>query len=80
MVDSIYATLENRKVVLDRVRVPEIAAYIFVNRVVDGAVACVLFRWLLIDWRFVGHEVQRAVDLSEQNGLESLGSDVSDVE
>jgi hypothetical protein len=33
-----HATLEDRKVALNRVRVPEIAAHVFLDAVVDAAV------------------------------------------
>ena len=54
---AIDGTLENRKVVLDRVGVPEVRADIFLRAVVDGAVPGELATDRPIDRAFVGHQV-----------------------
>ena len=63
LVDASDAALEDAVIVLDGVGVPEAAAHVFLDRVIDRAMACVLAAGLLVDARFVGHQVGLAVDL-----------------
>ena len=54
---SHHAALEKGEIGLDGIRVPEIAAHIFVDAVVDGDVAGELATRFDVDPGFVGHEV-----------------------
>src|SRR5690606_26889397 len=49
------AALHDREIVLDRIGVPELAAHVFLDRVIDGTVPVELATDALVDRRFVGH-------------------------
>ena len=80
LVHAVDAALQDAEIVLDRVGVPEATADVFLDRVIDRAVADELAAYLNVGTGFIGHKVAFAVDLSNQDRAQGLGIDGGDVE
>jgi hypothetical protein len=69
---AIDAALEDRKEVFDRVGMPERGAHIFLGAVVDGAVSVEIASDSGINWRVVGHQIGRLIDVRDNDRLQAL--------
>jgi hypothetical protein len=69
---AVDATLEDRKEVFDRVGMPERGAHIFLGAVVDGAVSVEIASDSGINWRVVGHQIGRLIDVRDNDRLQAL--------
>lgn len=67
---AIDAALEDREVAFNRIGVPEAAAQIFLDRMVDCAMATESRTDRKIDGAFIGHEIGFVIDLSFEDRLQ----------
>jgi hypothetical protein len=72
--------LEDRKVIFDRVGVPEVGANVFLRAVVDRAMPSKLSANGPIDWAFVGHQITGFIHIRGDDRPQGLGGNIRDTE
>src|SRR5579862_875223 len=70
MIGADHAALENAEIAFNGVGVPKMAAHVFLNRMVDGAVAAELACNRRVDRAFVRHHIGRLADFGFQDRLQ----------
>ena len=73
VIDAEDAALERREIALDGVGVPEPAAHVFLDRVIDRAMPAELAAHAGVVGGLVGHEVALAVELGGQDRAKRRG-------